>query len=457
RGKGGAEGLQGEWKEGRKALRGSRYEGDAFDQILVQDIGSDKKWQVTTGAGTVSEIFGWDTDRQLVYYTARGPGTNASVAFLFEATTDPDRAPQPPRCLTCSLTYENPNTNVEGPERPPCAFATGTFSKSFSFFSLKCENSLVHFPEIRVVSTEDLRTMVVWDDNARSFEAVEDYEFPEKRVLSIPLDNFDGADARAVVYLPVDRVEGEKFPLVVETYAGPGDQRVTERSTGITWGDVLASSQKMVFAQIDGRGSGFRGKNLLHSVYRQLGGPEVQDQIEVTRKLLSHPEIGPWIDPHHVGIWGWSYGGFVSASALAEDDSGTITCGISVAPVTDWRLYDSIYTERYMLTEVENEKGYRNASLLQKEEKFRGKNFLLVHGNADDNVHYQQSMRLARNLEIKDVMFQQISYPDEAHGLGGVRTHLYHSMIQFWNRCFDRDDNENLVSSIDRKRKWRKG
>ncbi|GLG95165.1 Venom dipeptidyl peptidase 4 [Gryllus bimaculatus] len=144
-----------------------------------------------------------------------------------------------------------------------------------------------------------------------------------------------------------------------------------------------------------------------------------------------------FVDPRRVAVWGWSYGGFVAAMALAREQD-VFHCGISVAPVTTWRLYDSAYTERYMglpnLTG--NYKGYEEADVSQRVERLRDKMFYLVHGTADDNVHFQQSMALARALANKGVLFRQQVYPDESHSLSGVKRHLYRSMANFLDDCF---------------------
>jgi len=169
---------------------------------------------------------------------------------------------------------------------------------------------------------------------------------------------------------------------------------------------------------------------------------EVQDQIDVTKQLV---DLYPFIDKSRVAIWGWSYGGFVTASVLAADadQSNIFKCGISVAPVTNWIYYDSIYTERYLglPTPEDNLAGYQRSDVTAKARKLANKKYLMVHGTADDNVHYQQSMMLARAMEEADVLFRQLSYPDEAHGLVGLRPHFYHALTDFLlNDCFGRNE-----------------
>jgi len=148
-----------------------------------------------------------------------------------------------------------------------------------------------------------------------------------------------------------------------------------------------------------------------------------------------------YIDSNRTGIWGWSYGGYLTLMSLIQDESDVFKCAIAVAPPTDWLFYDTMYTERFMRlpTTEDNWSGYDNASLLNKVEKLRGKNFMVNHGVADDNVHYQQSMMLSRKLQLEDIQFEENSYPDENHGLPSVTRFLYHRFDTFWSACFDYD------------------
>merc|ERR1712029_524438 len=189
-----------------------------------------------------------------------------------------------------------------------------------------------------------------------------------------------------------------------------GSQQVNDRFK-LDCGTYLTTSEGVIYGLIDGRGSGFKGDDMLHEIYYNIGQVEVQDQIDVTKQIVS---LYPFIDKSKMGIGGWSYGGFVTSLVLAKDadQSNVFQCGISVAPVTNWIYYDSIYAERY-----------------------------LGLPTPDDNVHYQQSMMFSRALEEEDVLFRQISYPDEAHGLVGLRPHFYHTLTDFLiNDCFQRNE-----------------
>ncbi len=223
----------------------------------------------------------------------------------------------------------------------------------------------------------------------------------------------------------------------------------------IDWNTYLSGNKDYIIAQIDGRGSSGQGYRLLHEVYRRLGTVEVSDQLEVTEYLRDNLHF---VDKRRVGIWGWSYGGYVAALALANQLS-LFQCGVSVSPVVSWKLYgknhifqpqnknkfnlkfsDSTYTERYLSypNVTDNYKGYEESELVKHVDQLRDKHYLLVHGTADDNVHFQQSMLLAKSLAANGVLFKQQIYPDEGHSMLGVQRHLYRSMTTFFEDCFRR-------------------
>ncbi|KAK7872130.1 hypothetical protein R5R35_005205 [Gryllus longicercus] len=277
------------------------------------------------------------------------------------------------------------------------------------------------------------RLLATLQNNSALVERASKMALPQ--VKTFPVQISGGYHAQVRLHLPPGLREDEitRYPLVVQVYGGPGTQLVTERWK-LDWSTYLAGSRDFIVAQIDGRGSGGQGYQLLHEVYMRLGSVEVADQLEVTEYLRDSLHF---VDSRRVAVWGWSYGGFVAAMALAREQD-VFHCGISVAPVTTWRLYDSAYTERYMglpnLTG--NYKGYEEADVSQRVERLRDKMFYLVHGTADDNVHFQQSMALARALANKGVLFRQQVYPDESHSLSGVKRHLYRSMANFLDDCF---------------------
>jgi len=300
---------------------------------------------------------------------------------------------------------------------------------SFSHYVHSCLGQGV--PDVVLRKTSDHSIVFNLEDNALLNEKLEGKALPTRVDTFVDLP--DGFRAPVKLLLPPHMEEGAQYPLLVYVYGGPGSQMVTQ-SWGVGWGEYLATTRNVVYASIDGRGTGFQSNEHLFQVYRQLGTVEMEDQIAVARQLV---EEASYLDPNRVAIWGWSYGGFATALTLEQDnsDSPVFSCGISVAPVSSWLLYDSIYTERYMATPQENPGGY-NHSVISEIEGLRNKTWMLNHGVADDNVHYQHTMLLTKALERADIQFVQHSYPDENHSLGGVSRFLYHAMDSFWEDCF---------------------
>ncbi|EDX03979.1 GD22563 [Drosophila simulans] len=228
-----------------------------------------------------------------------------------------------------------------------------------------------------------------------------------------------------IVHVDIDKNRG--VPLTQGPQWSPDQWHVD-------WNTYLSGSKDYIVVEIDGRGSAGQGYQLLHEVYKRLGSVEVSDQLEVSEYLRDNLHF---IDSRRMGVWGWSYGGYTAALALAGQQS-IFQCGISVSPVTNWKLYDSTYAERYLSfpNVTDNYKGYEESDLSKYVDNLRDRQFLLVHGTADDNVHVQQSMVLARSLTSKGVLYKQQIYPDEGHSLSGVKRHLYRSMTAFFEDCF---------------------
>lgn len=203
-----------------------------------------------------------------------------------------------------------------------------------------------------------------------------------------------------------------KYPMIVDVYGGPNSVRVID-SFALGFKDYLITNRKVIYCQIDGRGSGNKGKDMLFTLNNKLGTVEIEDQIAVAKYLQTTYD---YIDNNRTAIWGWSYGGFATAMTLATDTNNVYQCGISVAPVTSWIYYDSIYTERYMglPTAEDNLANYIASDVNQLVEKMRNHKFMLVHGNADDNVHFQQAMVLSKSLFKANIDFEQV-----------VSTHIY--------------------------------
>ena len=216
--------------------------------------------------------------------------------------------------------------------------------------------------------------------------------------------------------------------MLLFQYSGPGSQQVTNR-----WGNNRDLWHKMltqkgyVIACVDARGTGFKGEYFKKMTYMKLGELETQDQISVAKKL----SLLPYIDENRTGIWGWSYGGHMATNSLLLGND-VFEMAIAVAPVTNWRFYDTIYTERFMRTPQENPDGYDLNSPINYADRLKGK-YLLIHGSGDDNVHVQNSMRMIQALIDADKQFEWMIYPDKNHGIygGNTQNHLYSKMTNF--------------------------
>jgi len=193
---------------------------------------------------------------------------------------------------------------------------------------------------------------------------------------------------------------------------------------------------------IDGRGTGLRGTQYKKPVYRNLGEYEVQDQITAAKFLENSSHF---IDGKRMAVWGWSYGGFVSAAMVEKGGHKVYACAASVAPVTNFRYYDAAYTERYMglYTDPNGEAAYRKTNLTADVSNFRKMNYLLVHGTADDNVHFQHSAMLASALTDRNIQFKYMVYTNEAHSLSGGREHLYTMLDTFFLDCLKKEEEKN--------------
>uniref|UniRef100_A0A7N6B976 Uncharacterized protein n=1 Tax=Anabas testudineus TaxID=64144 RepID=A0A7N6B976_ANATE len=230
--------------------------------------------------------------------------------------------------------------------------------------------------------------------------------------------------------LPPNFKESKKYPLLIDVYGGPCSQRVSYNFK-LNWGTYLSSSHEIIVASFDGRGSGYQGDQILHSIYRRLGTFEVEDQITAVRKFI---DMG-FIDKDRIAIWGWSYGGYVSSMALGAG-TGLFKCGIAVAPVAKWEYYDAVYTERYMGKPSENSDSYKNSSVTARAKNFTEVKYLLVHGTADDNVHFQQAAQISKALVDEKVDFEAMWYTDKDHTLSGTASrHTYSLMSHFLQKC----------------------
>ncbi|XP_076230244.1 venom dipeptidyl peptidase 4 isoform X2 [Nomia melanderi] len=413
-------------------------DGDSFLTILPQKQNNDSHWRhvvtitnvssgkpataaLTSGYFVVTEIVSWDQVNSYLYYLATTEGWSAVQHLYRISVRGPDRRPT---CLSCDAGREM--------DRNRCLYNTAKFSTDHSHYVLTCAGPGV--PEIAVYDRNS-KKLFVWENNEAVSEIIAEKSQPVVRRYNVPVPGGFKARVRLLIPPDADLSGATKYPMLIFVYGGPDSYQVTEKFN-VDWGTYLVTNKSIIYATIDGRGSGLMDNGMLFAGYRKLGTVEIADQINVTRHLQ---DTLPYIDRTRTAIWGWSYGGYATGMTLAMDYRGVFKCGMSVAPVTDWTLYDSIYTERFMgLPTVEdNSHGYEQGELLNKVDNIKTKMYYLIHGTLDDNVHYQQSLLLAKVLEQKDILFRQQTYTDEDHGIAQSRAHLYHSLENFLDECFE--------------------
>lgn len=282
-------------------------------------------------------------------------------------------------------------------------------------------------PTIYTVNDNTGKVLVVLEDNKDLKAVLSNYGKERKEFGKFKASS--GQELNYWIIKPEKMESGKKYPLLFYVYGGPGSQEVLNsqsRASDYMWFRMLAQKGYVV-ACVDGRGTGMRGEKFKKCTYMELGKYETEDQIEAAKYFGSLP----FIDKDRIGIFGWSYGGYMSSLCITKGADYYKTA-IAVAPVTNWRYYDNVYTERFMRTPQENADGYDMNSPINHVEKLKG-NYLLIHGTADDNVHYQNSMDLITALVKANKQFEHFAYPNKDHGIygGNTRLHLYTLMTDF--------------------------
>ncbi|XP_043930710.1 dipeptidyl peptidase 4-like [Protopterus annectens] len=367
---------------------------------------------VTNGKWEVTSIL-LVTDNNLYYISNEFEGYpgGRNLYKLNLQKTPPEKT-----CISCTLQKER------------CQYYSAYFSKKGKYYRLDCLGPLL--PRYTLHNSSNDEELKVLQNNTALENILNDIQMPSIKYGTVQLGNFN---LWYQMILPPHFDESKKYPLLIDVYAGPCSQKVDKRFR-LNWSTYLASTEKIIVASFDGRGSGYQGDQIMHAIYRRLGTYEVEDQISAARKFI---DFG-FVDKDKMAIWGWSYGGYVTSMVLGSG-SGVFKCGIAVAPVSHWLFYDSIYTERYMClpTESDNLAFYKNSSVMERAENFKQVNYLLIHGTADDNVHFQQAARISEALVDAQVEFQAMWYTDKDHAISGqANKHIYTHMSHFIKQCF---------------------
>lgn len=269
-------------------------------------------------------------------------------------------------------------------------------------------------PNQKIISTESLKTAsnfeLTINDNQGLSQLKDSHDLPDKIYSTV---NIDGNDLQVVERRPKNFDPNKKYPVVFHLYNGPASQTVDKRFT-VDFQSYMVSNLGYVVVTVDGRGTGFAGRKIRCAIRNNIGYYEARDQIE-TAKIW---KAKPYVDGDKMAIWGWSYGGFMTLKVLETDAGQTFKYGVAVAPVTDWRFYDSVYTNRYMHTPQHNPGGYDNATISNMTALSQNVRFLMMHGVADDNVHMQSSLTLLDKLDLEGVSnYDFHAFPDSDHSI----------------------------------------
>ena len=374
-------------------------EKDGFNHIYIKGLDGSEQ-QITKGNWEVTSFDGVDSDKMELYYRSTEEGSINRTLYVHNLFTGKKR----------KLSTQIGDNSIK-------------FSDNFKYYLNSYSNAnTAPYYTLHKSNGEQLKVL---EDNAEFNAKMKEFNLSKKEIFSIKTEE---TELNAWMIKPPNFDSNKKYPLFMFLYGGPGSQQV-KNSFGWTnyyWYQMLAQNGYIV-ACVDNRGTGGKGSEFKKMTYKELGKYELIDQINAA-KYFGNLD---YIDSKRIGIQGWSYGGYMSSLAITKG-SDIFSLAIAVAPVTNWRYYDNIYTERYMQTPQENANGYDENSPINHVDKLKG-DYLLIHGSADDNVHVQNSMEMISALVRANKKFDLFIYPDKNHGIygGNTRLHLYQKMTDF--------------------------
>jgi dipeptidyl-peptidase 4 len=376
-------------------------ERDGYNHIYLYDINGKLVNQVTQGDWDISSYEGYDEANNTIFYLSSEVSPIEKQLY---------------------------SIGLDGKSKKKLTTKAGQnrviFSKGFKYYINY--HSSANTPNYITLHDGTGIEKRILKDNAVLLKELEKFNISQQEFFTFSTN--EGTNLNAWMIKPQDFDESKKYPVLMYVYGGPGAQTVKNSWGGSNffWHQLLAS-KGYIIVSVDNRGTGSRGSEFKKCTYKQLGKYETIDQIASAKYLQNLS----FVDGNRIGIWGWSYGGYMSSNCLFKG-SDVFKMAIAVAPVTNWRYYDSIYTERYMQTPEENANGYDDNSPINHVEKLIGE-FLLVHGMGDDNVHFQNAVELSEALVQANKQFDIMYYKNRSHGISGgnTRLHLYQNMTNF--------------------------
>jgi dipeptidyl-peptidase-4 len=374
-------------------------EKDGFTHIYLYTMTGILDKQLTSGDWDVTRLYGLNPETKTVYFQS---------------------AEENPLCRSI---YKVDNKGIKTKLSTKKGTNQAYFCKNFRYFVNNFSSTKT--PGYISIHDENGKELSIMNDNASLKTLLADIRFPEKEFFTFT--NPQGDVLNGWMLKPLSFDLNQKYPVVMIQYGGPNSQEVVDKYT-MDWYYYLAN-QGYIAVSVDGRGTGARGEEFRKCTYLKLGILESDDQIAAANYLGGLN----FIDKNRIAIWGWSYGGFITLMSMSRGN-GIFKAGIAIAPVTDWKLYDSVYTERFMRTPNENFNNYDSSSPVHIAGQLKGR-LLLIHGTSDDNVHLQNTMNYAKALIKEGKLFEMQLYPGENHSLPDTETrnHLYTRIIDFLN------------------------
>jgi dipeptidyl-peptidase 4 len=376
-------------------------ERDGYNHLYYYDITGKLINQITAGKWDVMEFKGFDESNNTLYYISTENGAiNRDVYSIKLNGKDKKR-----------LSTQEGFTNFE-------------FTNGFKYYISNYSNA--NTPNVFELRTIDGKLVKTLEDNAALKGKMKEYNLSKREFFKFK--NSEGIELNGWMMKPHSFDSTKQYPVYMYAYNGPGANECNNawESSEFFWHSLLNQEGYMVVC-VDGRGTMGRGREFKHSTYMQLGKLETIDQIDAALYLGTLP----FVDKTRIGFQGWSYGGYM-AGLMITKGADVIKAAISVAPVTNWKYYDNIYTERFMRQPKENKSGYEDNSPVNFVKNIKGK-YLLIHGSADDNVHVQNTMEMAAALVNNNIPFDLMIYPNKNHGIAGgyTRFHIYSKILKF--------------------------
>lgn len=377
-------------------------EKDGYNHIYHYNANGKLKNQVTKGSWEVTKYYGYNPKSKTVFYQSVENGSiNRDVYSI-------------------GLNGKN-NLRLSS----QTGTNTATFSPDYSLFvnAFSSTTEPTKYTLNEVKSGKEIKTIV---ENTALKNRLQPFDLPQKEFFELTTEK--GHVLNTWMIKPKNFDPSKKYPVLMHQYSGPGSQQVKNSWNSIDdYFHFLLSQEGYIIVCVDGRGTGYKGAAFKKVTYKELGKYEVEDQIDAAKAIGNYP----YIDKNRIGIWGWSYGGFMSSNCILKAND-VFSLAIAVAPVTSWRFYDTIYTERYMQTPQENPSGYDQNSPLFFADQLKG-DYLIIHGSSDDNVHVQNTMLMVDALIQKNKQFEWAIYPDKNHGIygGATRLQLYTKIKNF--------------------------